>query len=504
MKNKITFLKSFLGLLFITLSLSTTAVTAQTTIFTEDFSSVTSGNSTTTGGSSNQWTGNDNFPSDGILRAFQAGGSVKIGNGSNNGYITTEALDLSQSNGAFTLSFDVKGWSNVEGDIKITVTGLEIQEETVTYTAVLAGDFETKTISFTGGTANSTIRIETTARRAFIDNVIVTVPELTVETPVATPATSITSTGFTANWEAVEGIDMYLLDVSTNEDFTDFAHGYVTLIVPDNFQEIEGLNPNTTYFYRVFSYINGNTSESSNVIEVNTACGEVDAPVVAEEIEICISGTVADLTASGEGIQWFATETDNTALASDEVLVNGIYYVSATVDGCESTRVAVEVEIQTPVTPSGDEEQEFTEGQTIADLTVAVEEDAIWYADEELTIELPVTTLLTDGATYYVVSDNDGCTSEAFAVTVNATLNNPSFGMESLTYFPNPVKDVFTVTNTEAIATVTVYNMLGQPVVVNNANAQTAQVNMSALNAGTYFVKVVSGANTKTIQVVKQ
>lgn len=502
MKNKTTFLKNFAGMFFIAFSLFSVAAKAQTTIFTEDFSSITAGNNTSTNGSSNQWTGNDNFPSEDIFRAYQAGGAVKLGASGGIGYITTLPLDLSQSNGEFTLSFDVKGWSTLEGNIKVTVTGIE--EEIVTYTAVLADDFETKTISFTGGTADATIRIETTAKRAFIDNVVVTVPELTVDAPVATAATSITAMSFTANWEAVEGIDIYLLDVSTNENFTDFVEGYENMNVATTSQIVEDLDANTTYYYRVFAAGNGIISESSNIIEVMTICGEVTAPVAEEEIEICISGTVADLMPAGEGIQWFTTETGGVALADDEVLVNGTYYVSATVDGCESTRVAVEVEIETPVVPTGEAEQNFTEGQTLADLVVVVEEDAVWYADEALTTELPLTTVLVDETTYYVVSDDEGCTSDAFAVTVNATLSNPSFGMESLTYFPNPVKDVFTVTNTEAIATVTVYNMLGQAVVVNNANAQTAQVNMAALTAGTYFVKVVSGANTKTIQVVKQ
>jgi hypothetical protein len=88
------------------------------------------------------------------------------------GSITSKSLDLSASGGAFTVSFDVKGWTTVEGQIKVTVGSLATQ--TVTYTATISStSYETKTLNFTGGQANSTVKIETTASRAFIDNVIV-------------------------------------------------------------------------------------------------------------------------------------------------------------------------------------------------------------------------------------------------------------------------------------------------------------------------------------------
>jgi hypothetical protein len=66
----------------------------------------------------------------------------------------------------------VKGWTTVEGDLTVTATGLASQ--TVTYTNVMAGTFETKTVSFAGGTANSTVTIATTAKRVFLDDLVIT------------------------------------------------------------------------------------------------------------------------------------------------------------------------------------------------------------------------------------------------------------------------------------------------------------------------------------------
>ncbi len=153
-----------------------------TTIFSENFTSITNGNSTSTSGSSSAWTGNTNFPT--VSNAYQAGGSVKLGSDSAVGSITSRALDLGQNGGNFTLSFKVKGWTTVEGNITVTVGSLAAR--TVSYNSAMAGSFETKSLNFSGGTANMTVRIATTAKRAFIDDVVIT------STAPATPVISLT------------------------------------------------------------------------------------------------------------------------------------------------------------------------------------------------------------------------------------------------------------------------------------------------------------------------
>ncbi len=152
-----------------TLTFQIAAATITTTVFSENFASITVGNNTTTGGSNTAWAGNTNFPA--VTRAFQAGGTVRLGSANNPGSLTSRTLDLSANGGVFSVSFDVKGWTTVEGSIRVTVTGLPVQ--TVSYTALMTDAFETKTLNFTGGTASSTVIIETTARRAFVDNVSV-------------------------------------------------------------------------------------------------------------------------------------------------------------------------------------------------------------------------------------------------------------------------------------------------------------------------------------------
>ena len=70
-------------------------------------------------------------------------------------------------------------------------------------------------------------------------------------------------------------------------------------------------------------------------------------------------------------------------------------------------------------------------------------------------------------------------------------------------YFPNPVSNEFTINAATKLSSVSVINVLGQIVYSTTPNTNKVIVNMSELNAGYYFVKVVSGNASKTIKVIK-
>jgi len=142
------------------------------TTLTEDFAALTDGGSTASSGagapSGTPWTGNDNFTA--VDKAYPVGGMVKLGTSSVVGYITIKPLNLTANGGTFTVSFDVKGCS-AGGTIIVSASGTD---QTVTYTALMAGPTETKTVTFTGSTASTTVKIATGApARAFLDNIVI-------------------------------------------------------------------------------------------------------------------------------------------------------------------------------------------------------------------------------------------------------------------------------------------------------------------------------------------
>ena len=84
-------------------------------VIQESFTGLT-GDNTTTAGSASTWSGNSNFT---VTSAYQAGGAVKLGTSSATGSLTSTALNLSSNSGCFNVSFKVKGWSTVEGNILV-------------------------------------------------------------------------------------------------------------------------------------------------------------------------------------------------------------------------------------------------------------------------------------------------------------------------------------------------------------------------------------------------
>lgn len=160
------------NLLVLLVMLTVTAAGTFAQVLSEDFSGLTTGNNTGTSGSSTTWGGDTNISA--VVNAYEAGGAVKLGKSGATGSITTKSLDLSANGGAFKVAFDVKGWTTVEGDIKVSIVGGASQ--TVSYTTVMSSSlFESKEITFnTGGTSITQIIFETTAKRAFLDNIIIT------------------------------------------------------------------------------------------------------------------------------------------------------------------------------------------------------------------------------------------------------------------------------------------------------------------------------------------
>jgi phage head maturation protease len=116
--------------------------------------------------------------------------------------------------------------------------------------------------------------------------------------PIANPATYIGSNSFTANWSSVSGATGYQLDVSLNSSFSTYVAGYQNLNVGNTTnRSVTGLNPNTTYHYRVRAYNSSGTSGNSNVVNVTTLTA-TGSPVVITNPATLIASFSATLNGS--------------------------------------------------------------------------------------------------------------------------------------------------------------------------------------------------------------
>ena len=96
-------------------------------------------------------------------------GGLKLGSSSASGFITSKSLDLSSS---FTVQIDACKYGSDTGSISVTVGTVTKTIPNVDLGA--AGSFKTFTLSFDAATTASTVKIATTSKRAYIDNVVIT------------------------------------------------------------------------------------------------------------------------------------------------------------------------------------------------------------------------------------------------------------------------------------------------------------------------------------------
>ncbi|WP_081663271.1 Ig-like domain-containing protein [Flavobacterium subsaxonicum] len=247
---------------------------------------------------------------------------------------------------------------------------------------------------------------------------------------------------------------------------------------------------------------------SSTRASVTVTITTVNAPTVTAAQTYCSGTTVANLSATGTGIQWYST-VGGTPLATTAPLTAGNYFATQTVTGCESATAQVTVTLNAAsVIPTGDATQEFLAGETIAtlDVTTATGATVTWYTLNGTTYtEVPVTTVLTDDTTYFVAQDTNGCESPKFGITANLVLSANSFNLKDVVVYPNPTSGVVTVSGSTQLTGISVINMLGQEVLTQKANDTSVQVNVSQLASGTYILKVTAANGaTGSVRVVKQ
>src|SRR5688500_547422 len=70
--------------------------------------------------------------------------------------------------------------------------------------------------------------------------------------PVASAATSVTTTSFMANWSSVSGVTGYRLDIATDANFSNLLYNNVSYSNSSNSATITtGITAGTNYWYRV-------------------------------------------------------------------------------------------------------------------------------------------------------------------------------------------------------------------------------------------------------------
>ena len=84
------------------------------------------------------------------------------------------------------------------------------------------------------------------------------------------------------------------------------------------------------------------------------------------------------------------------------------------------------------------------------------------------------------------------------------TLSTNTFALNDLQLYPNPIKNIVSISNTSTIDTIAITSVLGQEILRKSVNDLQTEIDLSSLSNGIYFVKVSANDQEKTIKIVKE
>ena len=203
---------------------------------------------------------------------------------------------------------------------------------------------------------------------------------------------------------------------------TDNCSGTITGTTNDPLTYLNSGNYTITWTY---DDGNGNTIAQTQDVIIDS----VPLPTTTSPQNFCIqdNATLNDIQITGQNLTWYDAPTGGTVLANNTILQDGTYYVSQSIDGCESDRTMVNITVQNTPAAIANQNQTFceTENATLNEININGT-TIIWYEDPIGNTILDNTTTLADGLTYYATQTVNGCESpQRVAITIQLinTLN---------------------------------------------------------------------------------
>lgn len=244
------------------------------------------------------------------------------------------------------------------------------------------------------------------------------------------------------------------------------------------------------------------TNSSSATFDLTTNT----APVMANlnPIQYSISYHTTLLSAQGSSSNLISAGNLNSFVSSGQpifIRIDDFFSPNA----CAAVKSFNLVLNAIPNAPTGAINQVFVNGETLADVEL-VGNGIQWYGSSTGNDLLPMSTVLTDGTTYYASQTSSSCESPSrLAVTMSLiVLGNQDFVEANLKVYPNPVSNILNLSYNTEISSVTIYNLLGQEVFSKTLNANQAKLDLSSFASGSYIVKVKAFDNIKTFKIVKK
>jgi len=181
---------------------------------------------------------------------------------------------------------------------------------------------------------------------------------------------------------------------------------------------------------------NGCISNASTAIVIPFTNFTV-TPTATSPKSFCIqeNATLNSIAITGQNIKWYDASINGKILANNTLLQNSsTYYASQTINGCESERTSVLINILNTPAPTGNSQQSFCSSQNpTLNSILATGSSLKWYDSPTAVSILPISTPLQGGATYYASQTLNNCESPTkLAVTISLISTLPANNYEEL------------------------------------------------------------------------
>lgn len=142
----------------------------------------------------------------------------------------------------------------------------------------------------------------------------------------------------------------------------------------------------------------------------------IASPFQGPCVDLQSDATIADLSATGNNIQWYLSASGGAPLSLSTILIDNAFYFASQTNpftGCETSRRSVQATIGVVPVPTGDPIQFFcntlTDPPTLDDVVASGNNN--WYASATSDIAIPSTTPLANGQSYYATTVDLPCES---------------------------------------------------------------------------------------------
>jgi len=204
--------------------------------------------------------------------------------------------------------------------------------------------------------------------------------------------------------------------------------------------------------YFVTQTTNGCESEKVQLDVYISSASSAIPPVVTSSVSYCQNATADPLEATGTELLWY--QTSNSTAGNPFATVPSTasagtisYYVSQTIDKCESNKAKIDVVVKpAPSAPSAQTKINYQQND-VAKVLTASGSDLHWYTSPTGTGSTTAPVPSTDNAgitMYYVSQFVNSCESAQTAITVTVTAKTTSVNGKvsyNIIAYPNPAKE---------------------------------------------------------------